>query len=118
MRKRQIKNILSNDGKTEGQLKKEFAIRLRQLRDGRKQTQSQVAKDLGFASESVYQLWEKGDGNLPSALNLRKLAGHFGVSTDYLLGLQGAQAGTLAEEVQKDAQKEAQQDYSNQGNQT
>jgi transcriptional regulator with XRE-family HTH domain len=77
--------------KSEGQLKKEFSARLRRLREARGQTQSQVAKALGFASESVYQLWEKGDGNLPSALNLQKLAFYFHVSTDYLLGLQEEQ---------------------------
>lgn len=65
-----------------------FSERLRKLREGAGQTQSQVAKALGFTSESVYQLWEKPDGNLPSAQNLRKLALHFEVSIDFLLGMQ------------------------------
>ncbi|HLV97405.1 MAG TPA: helix-turn-helix transcriptional regulator [Ktedonobacterales bacterium] len=77
--------------KSEEQLKKEFSARLRRLREARSQTQSQVAKALGFLSESVYQLWEKENGNLPSAFNLQKLALHFKVSTDYLLGLQEEQ---------------------------
>lgn len=79
-------------------VKREFALRLRRLRESADQTQSFVAKALGFASESVYQLWEKGDGNLPSLLNLRKLALHFGVSTDYLLGMDKTPQDTAASE--------------------
>jgi transcriptional regulator with XRE-family HTH domain len=65
-----------------------FSERLRKLREAAGQTQRQVAEALGFSSESVYQLWEKPDGNLPSAPNLRKLALHFDVSVDYLLGMK------------------------------
>ena len=79
-------------------VKREFALRLRRLRESADQTQSFVAKALGFASESVYQLWEKGDGNLPSLLNLRKLALHFGVSTDYLLGMDKTPQDTAGSE--------------------
>lgn len=84
------------DGESEESLKKAFAVRLRRLREERGKTQNQVAKALGFASESVYQLWEKekGDGNLPSAHNLRKLARYFKVSADYLLDLPEARRGT------------------------
>jgi len=108
MRERQGENTSSIAGKTEEQLKKEFATRLRQLRDMRKQTQSQVAKALGFSSESVYQLWEKGDGNLPSAINLRKLALYFGVSADYLLDLQREQpvlSGSREEPEEEEEEK-------------
>src|SRR5690242_18104593 len=69
-----------------------FSERLRKLREAAGQTQRQVAEALGFTSESVYQLWEKPDGNFPSAPNLRKLALHFGVSTDFLLGMKEQQA--------------------------
>jgi transcriptional regulator with XRE-family HTH domain len=73
---------------SEANWKAVFSERLRKLREAAGQTQRQVAEALGFTSESVYQLWEKPDGNLPSAPNLRKLAHHFGVSTDYLLGMK------------------------------
>jgi transcriptional regulator with XRE-family HTH domain len=78
----------TDSARSEERLKRDFPKRLRGLRESRKQTQSQVAKALGFASESVYQLWEKGGGNLPSALNLHKLADYFQVTTDFLLGRQ------------------------------
>ncbi len=93
-------------GKSEEQLKREFARRLRRLREARGQTQSQVAKALGFASESVYQLWE-GSGNLPSAFNLHKLARYFQVSTDYLLGLPGEQREVSVEREPQEDQEES-----------
>lgn len=86
------------DRNQEPSVKKEFALRLRRLRESAGQTQSYASKALGFASESVYQLWEKEDGNLPSALNLRKLALHFGVSTDYLLGIDKTSQDTAVPE--------------------
>ena len=84
-----------------------FSERLRKLREAAGQTQRQVAEALGFTSESVYQLWEKPDGNLPSAPNLRKLALHFGVSTDFLLGMKEQQASVPAQH--EDALQQAKQ---------
>jgi transcriptional regulator with XRE-family HTH domain len=91
MRPRQSEKTEPGLEKIEERLKREFSSRLRHLRVTARLTQSQVAKALGFSSESVYQLWEKGTGNLPSALNLHKLALYFHVSTDYLLGLREEQ---------------------------
>ncbi len=76
-----------NATKQEERLKREFPERLRRLREAAGEKQGQLAKALGF-SETAYQLWEKEGGNLPNALNLHKLALHFKVSADYLLGLQ------------------------------
>jgi transcriptional regulator with XRE-family HTH domain len=91
-------NQSDNLAPTEKEMKRSFSARLHKLREGRRYTQSQVAKALGFTSESVYQVWEKPDGNLPSAVNLRKLAIYFGVSTDYLLGVaEGAEQDPLGE---------------------
>lgn len=58
--------------------------RIRELRKEQGKTQVQVASAIGIA-ESHYQKYERGAG-LPNAENLWKLADHFGVSIDYLLG--------------------------------
>lgn len=97
---------LPGSWKSEEQLKREFSTRLSDLRKSRRLTQSQVARALGFASESVYQLWEKGSGNLPSAHNLLKLANYFQVSTDYLLGLEPTQQEQPPAEASQAADQE------------
>lgn len=58
--------------------------RLRALRKERGETQSQVAAAVGIA-ERHYQRFE-GGVNLPNLENAWKLADHFGVSIDYLVG--------------------------------
>lgn len=58
--------------------------RIRGLRKELGETQVQVADALGIA-ESHYQKYERG-ASLPNAENLWKLADHFGVSIDYLVG--------------------------------
>lgn len=58
--------------------------RLKQLRKEAKETQVQVAAAIGIA-EQYYQKLEYGE-NLPGIENAWKLADHFGVSVDYLIG--------------------------------
>ena len=58
--------------------------RLRELRKEKSETQVQVAADVGIA-EQQYQTYERGS-NLPNLENTWKLADHFGVSIDYLVG--------------------------------
>lgn len=58
--------------------------RLRALRKEKKETQLQVADAVGMA-EQQYQNYERGS-NLPNLENTWKLADHFGVSIDYLVG--------------------------------
>ena len=58
--------------------------RIRELRKEQCETQVQVANALGIA-ESHYQRYERGAG-LPNIENLWKLADHFEVSVDYLIG--------------------------------
>ena len=58
--------------------------RLRELRKEEYETQMQVASAIGIA-ESHYQKYERG-ASLPSLENIWKLADHFGVSIDYLVG--------------------------------
>lgn len=61
-----------------------FKERLRALRKERGETQVQVAEAIGIA-EQHYQRFE-GGVNLPNLENAWKLADHFGVSIDYLVG--------------------------------
>ena len=58
--------------------------RIRELRKEQGETQVQVANALGIA-ESHYQVYERG-ASLPNLENTWKLADHFGVSIDYLVG--------------------------------
>lgn len=58
--------------------------RIRSLRKEHGETQVQVAASIGIA-ESHYQKYERG-ASLPSVENLWKLADHFEVSADYLIG--------------------------------
>ena len=58
--------------------------RLRALRKERNETQLQVATAIGIADRH-YQRFE-GGVNLPNLENAWKLADHFGVTIDYLVG--------------------------------
>ncbi len=58
--------------------------RLRMLRKETGETQAQVAAAIGIADRH-YQRFE-GGVNLPNLENAWKLAEHFGVSIDYLVG--------------------------------
>ena len=61
-----------------------FKERLKELRKQRNETQLQVASAIGIA-ERHYQRFERG-ANMPNMENAWKLADHFGVSVDYLIG--------------------------------
>lgn len=61
-----------------------FKERVRELRKESGETQVQVAEAIGIA-ERHYQRFERG-ANLPNLENAWKLADHFGVSIDYLVG--------------------------------
>lgn len=62
----------------------EIKERLRALRAEKGETQKQVAEAIGL-NERHYQFFEYGK-HLPSLENAWKLADHFGVSIDYLVG--------------------------------
>ena len=59
-------------------------IKLRELRKEKGETQVQVAEAVGIV-EQHYQRLERG-ANLPNLESAWKLADHFGVSIDYLVG--------------------------------
>lgn len=59
--------------------------RIKMLRTENHISQSQLAKALGVSQKAV-SLWESGD-RVPSATAIASLTKYFGVSADYLLGL-------------------------------
>lgn len=65
---------------------KEFANKLRILREENNLTQPQLAKILGV-SKGIVSFWEN-DINEPKATYIKLIASYFNVSTDYLLGLE------------------------------
>lgn len=66
-----------------------FATRLRFLRQSRELNQVQLAEKLGTTKQSVSN-WENGN-IMPSVEVLCKIADYFHVSSDYLLGRDGAE---------------------------
>ena len=65
-----------------------MAERIRLLREGAGLTQAEVGRMLGISRAGV-NAWEMGL-SIPSAKNVVELAKKFGVSTDYLFGLDTA----------------------------
>ena len=69
-------------------MKRNFSIslnvRLRELRS--KKTQLEIAKELGV-NQQTYANWELGNRQ-PKLQDLTSIAFHFGVTTDWLLGLE------------------------------
>lgn len=63
-----------------------FAERLKELRQGKRIGQVQLAKEL-CVSKGIISLWENGLRE-PTMSNLIALAKYFGVSVDYLVGLE------------------------------
>lgn len=65
---------------------KKFAERLKELREEKEMSARQLAKSIGVSNRAV-QRWEKVE-RIPSAEAVVLLAKFFGVTTDYLLGLE------------------------------
>lgn len=61
-----------------------FGERLKELRNDRKLTQQQLAKELNVSGNTVHS-WET-DKQEPSMTTLLKLSNFFNVSLDYLFG--------------------------------
>ena len=60
-------------------------VRIRDLREDRDLTQTEVAKMLGM-SQTGYSKYETGENDIPTTI-LIKLAEFYNTSVDYLLGL-------------------------------
>ena len=71
-----------------------IAEKLKLLREKRNMTQTDVAKELGITRSSV-NAWEMGI-SVPSTQYVIELARLFGVSTDYLLGLDSTATVNVA----------------------
>lgn len=63
-----------------------FAKRLKELRTEKEITQKELADAIGV-TQSIITRWEKDECE-PTATVIAKIAKHFGVSSDYLLGLE------------------------------
>ena len=63
-----------------------FSERLKELRLGNKLKQSDLAKELSVDQRTISN-WENST-NEPDFETLTKIAKYFGVSTDYILGLE------------------------------
>ncbi|MDR2559290.1 MAG: helix-turn-helix domain-containing protein [Oscillospiraceae bacterium] len=80
-----------------------FTEKIKNLRLQKGLTQVQIAKRLNITKNAVYS-WEMGTSS-PSLINLARLAQIFGVSTDYLLGVNERLTIDITE--YDDLQKEA-----------
>lgn len=60
--------------------------RIRDLRERKNLTQTELSQELGMKTYTTVSKWES-DENFPKGKDLKKLAELFGVSSDYLLGL-------------------------------
>lgn len=67
-------------------MENKISSRIYELRKDTSLSQSELAKQIG-ASQKAIDFWEKGI-NEPKASFIISLAKYFGVSTDYLLGLE------------------------------
>ena len=63
-----------------------FQTRLKELRIEKNFSQKKLAEQIGVTQKAI-DFWEKGI-NEPKASYIIKLAKFFGVTTDYLLGLE------------------------------
>lgn len=63
-----------------------FAERLKELRNEKGLTQNQLAKELGLTHTAICR-WESGL-RMPTAQAIVIIAKYFGVSADYLWGLE------------------------------
>lgn len=63
----------------------DYKIRIRNLREDHDETQQQIA-NLLETSQTMYARYERGANEMPIR-HLITLANHYGVSTDYILGL-------------------------------
>lgn len=70
--------------------------KLRTLRDAKRKTQAEVAQAIGVHKSSI-SFWEL-DINEPKAGYIKKLAQYFGVSADYLIGLENEDGTKISKE--------------------
>ena len=64
-----------------------YIKRMRDLREDHDKTQAEIAKILG-TSQTMYARYERGANELPLH-HLITLCNYYGVSADYILGIEG-----------------------------
>lgn len=79
-----------------------IAERIKSLREQKKITQTELAKQLGITRSSV-NAWELGI-SIPSTQYIVELAGIFRVSTDYLLGVDTSMTVNVSNLTEEDIQ--------------
>jgi len=77
-----------------------FPQRLKELRNNKKLTQSQLGETMNVSYKTVGS-WERGERQ-PSYETAKKIANYFNVSTDYLLGISNVRKSTEVKQVEKD----------------
>lgn len=77
--------MLSEERLTDSEIRELIGESLKRCRKEFKQTQGEVAAALGTLQQTYYK--NESGRAVPSALIIFKLAEHYNVSTDYLLGL-------------------------------
>ncbi len=63
-----------------------FGVRLKELREEKELSQQELAEQIGY-NQSMISFWERGV-NEPTESAIRKISMFFGVSADYLIGLE------------------------------
>lgn len=70
-----------------------FAERLKELRTDKKISLDRLGKIIGVSDTAILK-WEQNKSE-PTAVNIKQLAIFFGVSADYLLGLEDEAGGKI-----------------------
>ena len=78
---------------------KEIGIRIAELRSEVGETQQQLADSLGIKRETV-KFWESGDRQIKAG-DIAKLALHFRVTADYILGLSSIKKRDVSHNLQE-----------------
>ncbi|MDT2648076.1 XRE family transcriptional regulator [Enterococcus dongliensis] len=78
--------------------------RIRNLREMKNMTQTELSQSLGMKTYTTVSKWESDD-NFPKGRDLKKLSELFGVSSDYLLGLNTNKNVTSIETIYNQLEK-------------
>lgn len=79
---------------------KQLGDRVRELREGRNMTQTELSEMLGMKTYTTVSKWEKNE-NFPKGKDLKKLAEIFDVTSDYLLGLTDSKLKKITTQNEK-----------------
>ena len=89
-----------------------FARRLKEERERKNRTQTELAEILGYKNYTTISKWESGD-SLPRGKELKALAKYFEVSADYLLGIDTKNNNSSIEIIYNQLEENRQKDVLN-----